>query len=328
MTATERRASVRPAILCPPMRTGSFALALVLAPWLVAPTLARAQDECPPPPPDLYPADGAPNVPINGVVRVVFHQPYDPESIDSALRLFDGDDLPVPGGVTLDTDGDDTVVQLTTDAPLEESAEYRAVVLLPEFGGEQEFTFRTGSGVLDTSAPIFAGASSILVVPGRDVSCSEDMGSVPPQEADIEATGRGYRVTVEFPQAQDEAGAANIDYLLIQTSGPTLDEPWLRKRVRTFGSDSLFGAVFLPHAAVAREEICFEVHAEDMFGNRIEPSREACGDPVGPGYFRSMCGVGGAGVPGTTLPGTAFGLAVVSAARRRSRRRSSRRPGP
>jgi hypothetical protein len=310
------------------MRSGGLALALAFGSVVVPPGVVAAQD-CPPPPPDLYPADGAPNVPINGVVRVVFHEPYDPElPLDQVLRLYDGADQPVPGSVTLEHDGVDTFVALTAALPLDGSTQYRAVVVLPEFGGEREFWFSTGSGVVDASEPIFGGASSIRVVPAKDVSCSESTAPVPPQEADIEATGRGYRVTVTFPQAQDEAGAANIDYLLVQTSGPTLDEPWLRKRVRTFGSDSLFGAVFLPHAAVAREEICFEVHAEDMFGNRIEPTREACGDPIGPGYFKSMCSVVAAGAPGAGVMGVAFGLATLSVARRRSRRRSSRRPGP
>lgn len=311
------------------MRSGGLALALVLGSVLALGGVAAAQDDCPPPPPDLYPADGAPNVPVNGVVRVVFHEPYAPElPLEEVLRLYDAADQLVPGGVTLQNEGVDTLVELTADAPLSPSTQYRAVVALPEFGGEREFGFRTGDGVVDASEPIFGGASRIRVVPAKDVSCSESTTPVPPQEADLEATGRGYRVTVTFPQAQDEAGAANVDYLLIQTSGPTLDEPWLRKRVRTFGSDSLFGAVFLPHAAVAREEICFEVHAEDMFGNRTEPGRDACGDPIGPGYFKSMCSVVAAGAPGGGGVGVVFGLAALSAARRRSRRRSSRRPGP
>jgi hypothetical protein len=304
------------------MRSGGTALALAFVLGL-APALAIAQD-CPPPPPDLYPADGAPNVPVNGVVRVVFHEPYEPDvELDQLLRLFDEDDVQVSGAVTVDQDGGETFVELVADDSLEPSTSYRAVVVLPEFGGEQEFEFTTGLDAVDTSAPIFSGASKIRVVPASDVSCVEPSGPVPPQEAELEESGRGYRVTVTFPQAQDQAGAANIDYLLIQTSGPTLDEPWLRKRVRTFGSDSLFGAVFLPHAAVARREICFQVHAEDMFGNRVEPDREACGDPVGPGYFRSLCAIAGAGLPaGPGLGALVVGLAALTVARRRSRRRS------
>lgn len=307
------------------MRSGRLALVPAALAACLAPAGAFAQDDadCLPLAPDLYPADGAPNVPVNGVVRVVFHQPYDPElPLDQVLRLFDADDNPVHGEVTLDPDGVDTLVELVADETLEPSSSYRAVVALPDFGGDQEFSFRTGNGVIDESPPIFDGASTIRVVPATDVSCSEATGPVPPQEADLESTGRGYRVTVTFPQARDEAGAANVDYLLVQTSGPTLDEPWLRKRVRAFGSDALFGAVFLPHAAVAREEICFAVHAEDMFGNRVEPGRQACGDPIGPGYFKSMCTAAGAGLPGTALPGLVVGLAGLNVARRRARRRS------
>lgn len=307
------------------MRFGGLAL---LIGYLFAPRAAGAQD-CVPPLPDLYPADGARAVPVNGVVRVVFHEPYAPElTLEEVLRLYESDSgALVPGTVTLATDGPDTTVELVTDAPLASTTDYRATVVLPEFGGEREFFFRTGEGVLDTSPPVFHGASGIRVVPASDVSCSDATGPVPPQEAELGDSGKGYRVTVSFPQADDEAGPANIDYLLVQTSGPTLDGPWLRKRVRTWG-DTLFGAVFLPRAAVAREEICFAVHAEDMFGNRVEPGREACGDPIGPGYFQSMCAVAAVGARAPALPGVLVLAALLSAVRRRSRRRSSRRPGP
>ena len=96
----------------------------------------------------------------------------------------------------------------------------------------------------------------------------------------------------------DAAGPANIDYILYQTLGPDLELPVQRKRVRPFGADELFGAVFLPEDAVAREEICFVVHAVDMFGNVASPEREACGDPVGPGYFHSMCSASPSPRPG------------------------------
>lgn len=310
------------------MRSGVVTLCLAL---LLAPRASRAQDDCAPPAPDLYPADGAPNVPVNGVVRVVFHEPYEPElPLDEVLRLFEDETARQLGGeVTLESDGPDTRLELRADETLHSQEQYRAIVVLPDFGGELEFGFRTADGVLDTSAPDFGGARTIRVVPADDVTCSEATGPVPPQEADLEEDGRGYRVTVTFPEAEDEAGPANIDYLLIQTSGPTLDEPWLRKRVRTSGGDPLFGAVFLPHAAVARDEICFEVHAEDMFGNLVEPGREACGDPIGPGYFKSICSVAAAGAPGAPgIAGLALALVALSAVRRRSRRRSSRRPGP
>jgi MYXO-CTERM domain-containing protein len=295
---------------------------------LLAAAVSQAQ-VCPPPPPDLYPADGAPAVPLNGVVRVVFHEPYEAELPNvQLLRLFEeGSGRQIFGEVTLQVQGSDTRLELVTDELLSAEQDYQAIVVLPAFAGDLEFFFRTSS-VIDTSAPEFAGARSIRVVPANDVTCAESTGPVPPQEADLEPNGRGFRVTVSFPQAIDEAGAANIDYLLVQTSGPTLDEPWLRKSVRTSGSDSLFGAVFLPRAAVARDEICFEVHAVDMFGNVVNPGREACGDPIGPGYFESICSVGAAGAPASPPAGFLLALAAVSLGRRRSPRRAVRRPPP
>lgn len=308
-------------------RTRALALALAA---LVAPAVARAQDDCAVAPPDLYPADGAPGVPVNGIVRVVFHEPYAPElPLEEVLRLYvEQTDQQVPGAVTIDEDRGDTRIELRTTDPLAPQSQYRAVVVLPGFAGEQEFGFRTGGDVIDTSAPAFDGASGIRVVPADNVACSEPRGPVPSDEEDLDVDGRGYRVTVSFPPAQDQAGAANIDYLLVQTSGPTIDEPWLRKRVRAAGTGDLFGAVFLPRKAVARQEVCFEVHAEDMFGNRVEPGREACGDPIGPGYFRSMCTVAAVGAPSSGALALLVAAAGLSLARRRSRSRSSPRPRP
>jgi len=297
---------------------------------LVAPGALGAQ-ECPPAPADLYPADGAPNVPVNGIVRVVFHQTYAPTlPLDQVLTLFESDtNRQLLGMVTIGTDRGDTRIELDTDEQLAGQTVYRAFVVLPDNAGEQEFGFRTGAGVVDESSPSFRGASDILVVPADNVSCADSAGPVPPAEADLETDGRGFRVTVSFPPAQDEAGAANIDYLLVQTSGPTIDEPWLRKRVRAAGTGGdLFGAVFLPHAAVGREEICFEVHAQDMFGNIVEPGRDACGDPVGPGFFRSICSVTAVGARTPSALGVAFALVALSLVRRRSRPRGARRPAP
>jgi hypothetical protein len=63
-----------------------------------------------------------------------------------------------------------------------------------------------------------------------------------------------------------------------------------------------------------------------MFGNVAAPTSEACGDPVGPGQFRSLCGV----APGSNGEADAITLAPLAAAlgalaRRRGLRRGRSR---
>ncbi|MBI2892817.1 MAG: hypothetical protein HYY06_04645 [Deltaproteobacteria bacterium] len=268
--------------------------------------LRASGQECAPAAPDLYPADGSSGLPRDGVVRVVFHEIYEPQSpADEILTLFDdAAGVAVPGTVRVEPQGEtDTRVELLTESPLEPSTQYRAAVQLPWGAGETSFTFRTGSVLQDASPPAFDGASEIRVVAADDVPCGATEGDDPES---------GYRVTVSFPPAADDAGPANMDYILYQTLGPELDLPVERKRVRAFGADP-FGAVFLPEEAVDNERVCFVVHAVDMFGNVAGPEREACGDPVGPGQFRSMCTVGAGAMSGDTDGSAPASLLVVTA---------------
>ena len=96
---------------------------------------ARAQ-ECAPPAPDLYPADGSAGIPLNGVVRVEFHETFEPEvAPEEMLQLFDLAGTPVSARVVFTATESSARLELITDEPLFASSGYEAVFLHPWAGG-------------------------------------------------------------------------------------------------------------------------------------------------------------------------------------------------
>jgi len=282
---------------------------------------AHAQDmgplDCDPPallgPVEFFPASGAGGVALDAAVRVRYTPGFFAVWRDPLTRLLeirDASDAAVPG--SLSVLGDTLVFR--PDAPWAPGAAYRGTA----FGIDilqVRFSFRTGA-VFDREPPRFDGTPTLSPARVDTRPCAPE---------------GGYRIDVSVAPASDPDGAqGDVEYLLFQTRGPTIEAPLLRARARNFAGPSIPLAFTLTPAEAAAP-ICVVIVAIDGVGHAVEGS-PACVDPVQGNYFAPLCSVG---LPGASTRGTIRGavatmavLGLVYARRRRKERGQRRGPAP
>jgi hypothetical protein len=228
-----------------------------------------------------------------------YFAPGGPSTGTESLRLFDADDVEVPG-VTRRV-GDSALFFFPSD-PFEPFATYTAVAT----GGfaDLEFTFTTGSA-LDTEPPS-PGAITRVSIDHVGSSCSAPSG--------------GYRVSVSFTAATDDGALGSMEYLLYLTRGPGVAAPARVARLRHFATSDELTMGFVLGEAQSDSIVCVSLRVEDGEG-RASSAGGACFDPVTGAFFQPLCSVGapGAGSP-RPLALLPFALSVLVLGVRRLRR--------
>lgn len=266
---------------------------------LFAASAAEAQTVCPANDPELYPFDGAMDVPRDPVVRVFYRDPAHAPGVtggaaERVIEVFE-DGRRLAGSATLENDATGAgreaiwIGESLFPASTRLEAQFQ-----DEFGVPSPFFFTTGES-LDGGPPEFSGASKVEIVAAEQATLDVD----------------AFRIRVTFPPAEDDVGAGNVENVVYQTDGPGWDMPVERARVRCVNAAGSGIAAFeVPRGAVDRWA-CFEVRAVDFYGQSDDNDREVCGIPEGPGVFRSICSVAG---PGGS-PAGAWPLALLVLAR-------------
>ncbi len=292
----------------------SVTRSVLLVGLLSLPAVAQAQSVCPLNDPELFPFAGAMDVPLNGIVRVVYrtiwslpeHEAADvvevhecPE-VDGAIEC-DPDFQRIVGSATLGTDprGEATEAVWRAAGALSPGTMYLVRAADGELfiRGEypHEGTFTTGDG-FDEEPPSFGGA--------RKAEIAEEEAS--------DLVPDGYRVRVSFTAAEDASGSGNVEYAVYQTDGPGWTGPVERIRVRCLQEGTNVAAFVVPKDEIGRHA-CFQVRAADLFGRTDDNDREACAIPGGVGFFRSCAAAGGVhgGAQHGAILVVALALAVV-----------------
>ncbi|MCS6797295.1 MAG: hypothetical protein NZ898_01985 [Myxococcota bacterium] len=144
----------------------------------------------------------------------------------------------------------------------------------------------------------------------------------------------GYRLDVVFSPADDDAPAADLEYFLYLTRGPTVLAPEPRARVRGYGGAELVAAVLLERSE-AVSPVCLALAVVDPSGGFDASPEPTCLDPVQGAYFEPLCASTGVRrAPGSHPPLPVAGLALVlvlvrrASPRGRARARGHACPAP
>lgn len=250
---------------------------------------------------ETYPASGSRNVPVNGLVRVLYCHEEEPTIDRAAARLLlDLGDAEVgctcpEGGECLWVGmhtrcleevpstsalvGDEVTLEM--DEPLQPSTAY--VLEAPDPGGEVRVSFTTGTA-FDESPPVFDGVSSIDIY-----GCGDGFGSnaACPDSPGVE----GFVSILRAPSAEDESGAVNIEYRAFQVRD---NERIIRGRARGDGAADVTLSVFIPTSELTNDEwerICFTMTARDPYGAETEAERTVCELTPEFSPFGSACAV-------------------------------------
>ena len=94
---------------------------------------------------------------------------------------------------------------------------------------------------------------------------------------------------VSAAAARDDAGAVNVEYVVLQARDQQLIE---RARARGDGAEEVIISAFLPHEELTtreRERLCFAMHARDPYGHETTPDHEACAETPEHSPFGNAC---------------------------------------
>jgi hypothetical protein len=298
----------------------------VLAALVAFPRTARA-DSCTSP--DLLetiPADGAKGVPTNATLFAHYeaNAQYQDEPV-TMDQLHQGQTVLSGMGVQAQFDSTEGMLQVTPPNPLTPGDQY--VIHWPALRGIDTATLGsatdqhfTAGEAADTSAPSFAGVSSV----SWDVSRQNDSCTGHIEDRYVFKLGLGA--------ASDDGGRDSLTLLVFETEGPGVEAgsptPILVERIPPQGA----GATITSTVQVGH--ICFAAIVRDLTMQVSTSGAPVCVDTVSPPFFYS-CRTGTTGLgtrhaggrPGEGLV-AAFVVVVSGALRRASRRKGRGHGGP
>lgn len=225
----------------------------------------------------------------------------DPASLISVERCGECDrpcDATAPVRGRVQVLGDDLF--FVPDEPFDARTRYRGTAV--GLDGSIDFHFCTGDAV-DARPPRLGSGLRFDPVPTED-RC--------------QVRGRGYRIGVYTPPADDDGPGGSVEYLLFLTRASGLEAPVLVDRVRSFSSGDVTMYLFLEEA-LAASAVCIRVGALDGVGNVSMAPTETCFDPVTRIAFQGCAASRSAGRGDVAL---VCAGAIVAAFRARWRRRA------